>query len=76
MEVSHVKDAIREELRISHLRELETRDELNGMLREKVNAVQGRVDSLEKELSAKDSRIAELESSRPPPSRLPADDLL
>ena len=44
----------------SHLRELETRDELNVMLREKVNAVQGWVDSLEKVLIAKDSLIAEL----------------
>ena len=76
VEISRAKDAVRDELHHSHLRELETRDELNGMLREKVNAVQGRMDSLEKELLAKDSRIAELERSHTPPSRLPTDDLL
>ena len=76
VETSRAKDAVRDELHHSHLRELEMRDELNGMLREKVNAVQGRVDSLKKELLAKDSQIAELESSHPPPSELPTDDLL
>ena len=78
VEISRAKDTIRDELHTSHQRELETRDELNGMLREKVNAVQGRMESLEKELSAKGSRIAELESSHPPPrpSRHPTDDLL
>ena len=76
MDISRAKDAVRDELHHSHLRELETRNELNGMLREKVNAVQGWVDSLEKELLAKDSRIAELERSHTSPSRLPTDDLL
>ena len=63
-------------MHLSPLRELETRDELNGMLREKVNALQGRVDSLEKELLAKDSRITKLERSHTQRSRLPTDDLL
>lgn len=48
VEISHAKDAVRDELCSSHLRELEMRDELNGMLQEKVNTVQGHVESLEK----------------------------
>ena len=68
VEISRAKDVIRDELRSSHLKDLETREELNVMLRENVNTVQGHVESLEKELSAKDSRIAELESARHPPS--------
>ena len=63
VEISRAKEAVRDEVHHLHLRELETRDELNGMLREKVNVVQGWVDSLEKELLANDSRIAELERS-------------
>ena len=76
VEISRAKEEVRDELHHLHLRELETRDELNCMLREKVNAVQGRVDSLEKELLAKDSKIAVLERSHTPPSRLPTDNFL
>ena len=75
VEISRTKDTVRDEQHHLHLRELETRDELNGMLREKVNVVQGWVDSLEKELLAKDLQIAVLERSHTP-SRLPTDNFL
>ena len=69
MEISCAKDAIIDELCASHLRELETRDELNGLLRAKVNAVQDRVEK------AQDSHIAELETPHLPLSQPPTGNL-
>ena len=41
VEISRAKDAVREELRVAHQRELETKDELNSMLRDKESGQPG-----------------------------------